>query len=471
MEYATYCPEDDKLRLYVGWVDRPVYDRLRIEGWTATPKQDCQFAAVWTATREDTALELCGCVLDEDRSPADRAADRAERFSGYRDRRADEAMGKADAYEEGPKLIGCQSAALAERKARALERVGDKAVNAWEKAEYWQERTAGVIAHALHKSAPGVRMGRIKVLEAEQRRLEKEGRAEGRYCKHVVLRLAYENQMLEAQGGRAAHVEMVPGGWLGQHQIMKVNKSNVTGRVVSVAVKVPKVEGWVYQVANQAGTDYALMTIETERLNKEVYTPPTDEELAAFEEMKKAEKKHKAAVLPKGPPLVNPTVEDAEKLQAIWNGQKIAHEDRKVMLMTQEQYTAAGKNYSKPETKEITGGGYRMNRHYSAANFPPVAKIRAYYGAVIVITDKPQKALTPDMWHDPRPALLADVSARIEEVYAIARKGWLELEKMTKEEKDLWTNARLVELAYQSSMSQFGLTDEGHKILAARKAV
>jgi hypothetical protein len=360
---------------------------------------------------------------------------------------------------------------LAERKARALERVGDRAVNAWDKAEYWQRRTAGVIAHALHKAAPGVRMGRIKMLEAEQRRLEKEGRQEGRYYRHVILRLGYENQMLEAQGGRAASVEMIPGGWLGKHQIMKVNKSNVTGRVVSVAVKVPPVKGWVYKVANVPGTDYALMTIETERLNKEVYTPPTDEELEAFEAAKKAEKKQRAEALPKAPPLINPTVEDAEKLQAIWNGQKIAHEPCKVMLMTQEQYTAAGKNYTKPETKEITGGGYRMRPHYATCNFPAVAKIRAYHGSVIVLTDKPQKPLTPEMWHDPRPALLAEVSDRIDELYQIIQRagGWSD--KITGPDRELFDNARRVGLAYQSSMSQFGLEPEGWEILKARKAV
>jgi len=39
MSYATYCPEDDKLRLYVGRVPRDEYERLRSEGWTALHKQ------------------------------------------------------------------------------------------------------------------------------------------------------------------------------------------------------------------------------------------------------------------------------------------------------------------------------------------------------------------------------------------------------------------------------------------------
>ena len=53
---ATYCPEDDKLRLYVGRVPREEFLQLRAEGWTSTPKQECDFVAVWTVSREDTAL-------------------------------------------------------------------------------------------------------------------------------------------------------------------------------------------------------------------------------------------------------------------------------------------------------------------------------------------------------------------------------------------------------------------------------
>jgi len=60
-----------------------------------------------------------------------------------------------------------------------------------------------------------------------------------RWAKHYELRLAYERQMLEAEGGTAAAVEMEPGGFIGRHQIHKVNKSPITGLVVSVAVRGP----------------------------------------------------------------------------------------------------------------------------------------------------------------------------------------------------------------------------------------
>lgn len=52
---ATYCPEDNKLRLYCGRVPRDDYVALRSLGFQSTPKQDCDFVAVWTPYREDAA--------------------------------------------------------------------------------------------------------------------------------------------------------------------------------------------------------------------------------------------------------------------------------------------------------------------------------------------------------------------------------------------------------------------------------
>jgi hypothetical protein len=176
MNEATYCPEDNKLRLYVGRVPREEYLALIEEGWTSTPKQSCDFVAVWSVRREKTALTYADYIGDEDQSPTDRAADRAERFAGYRESRREEATGYADRYEEQPSVHGYQSQAKAERAAARHERIGVNAYTQWEKAEYWQSRTAGVISHALHLCKPSVRMGRIKEIEADMRkhRIEKD---------------------------------------------------------------------------------------------------------------------------------------------------------------------------------------------------------------------------------------------------------------------------------------------------------
>lgn len=175
---ATYSPESNKLYLYVGRVPRDEYLKLRAEGWKALHKQreagGGDFVATWTPSRRDTALEYAGIIEDEDMGPEERAADRAERFAGYREKRTVEATGRADTYDAGPSAHGFQSAARAERAAARHDRQAGRAVDAWDKAEYWQRRTAGVISHALYKSSPSVRMGRIKTLEADLRKEQAE---------------------------------------------------------------------------------------------------------------------------------------------------------------------------------------------------------------------------------------------------------------------------------------------------------
>ncbi len=530
---ATYCPEDDKLRLYVGRVPRPEYDALRAEGWQTTAKQDCDFSAVWSIERENTALSYAGEIDDEDTPPAERAADRAERFAGYRDKRTMEATGHADKYEAGPAVHGYQSQARAERAAARHDKIADRAVNRWEKAEYWTERTAGVIANALYRSSPAVRMGRIKTLEAELRKLEKSWsesteraqaqfdsvlsvveHAEGtreklaltgaeamanfrwslgkmvgeekptpeqsrravvvvvlsgwrnsnadqeaaeqaetgtrpaaeiardwlagrtrpadwnpehgtRGTRHLKMRLAYEMQMLEAQGGRAALVEMVPGGFLGSMQIVKVNKSNATGRVVSVGVMV-KTHGknrWGNPSPNEP--EYRMEIVNIERMKAETYRAPTAEELEAFAAKVKAEK----AARPKStaPALINPTPEDAERLQALFNAANVSRWKRQhgrplagapnyytppkagtVQEMTQAQYSAASKGaYARHETREICQGGAIASKSWNAKNPAPVVckvRVTGYEPYIVVrITDKPAKALPAAVWEAPTP--------------------------------------------------------------------
>ena len=476
-EQATYCPEDNKIRLYVGRVPRDEYLKLRKNGWISTPKQACDFVAVWTTRREDTALEYSGGIIeDEDQSPEDRAADRAERFANYADKREGEALQLAGRYESGPAALGYQSQALAERKARAIVRTGTHAVNQWEKAEYWTQRTAGVISNALHKAAPGVRMGRIKKLETELRKSEKnaaeyailykrwqgvradqdqehaqksavmlanyfghgygykhprpEGRGDyerehgtslydlltskidpitaqeaaalwlegrrshsdlvrhSRWLNHYKLRLAYENQMLASVGGRAAFVEMEPGGWVGNKQIQRVNKSPVTGRVVSV-----KIWGNSTGYTKESGykieeTRPCLMSLNVERLKSEIYRPPTDEEREAFIQAKKDKKKAAPKVS-----FINPTLEDAERLQA--------------QLNTDAATSDKGKNYPrKPgavyQCTQIKFS--KMYKDYKTTRVLDSVKIRVRVGSwssvdsVVMLTDKPQKAIPATFW-------------------------------------------------------------------------
>lgn len=170
---ATYCPEDNKLRLYCGRVARETFEHLRAAGYKSTPKQSCDFVATWSPEAEDIAREMIDesdDIGDEDYSPEERAADRAERFSDYRDKRRSEAGAYADNLARDP--VGFQSAAKAARFDRLQNRTRRNALDQWSKAEYWQTRTVGVIGHALHKSSPSARRGRILTLEAEQRKMQ-----------------------------------------------------------------------------------------------------------------------------------------------------------------------------------------------------------------------------------------------------------------------------------------------------------
>lgn len=440
---ATYSPEDNKLRLYVGRVSREEFLKLKADGWICTPKQrengGCDFVATWTPSRRDTALAYGdGVIEDEDQPMAERAADRAERFGGYRDKRTDEATDHADRYDAGAQAHGYQNAHRAERAAARHDRIADRSCDAWSKAEYWQQRTAGVISNALYKSRPDVRMGRIKVLEAKLRRYAVSG---GEWEKHLTLRLAYENQMLEAQGGRAAHVEMVPGGWIiggrrmgtGERQIVKVNKSPATGRVVSVLVRDNEPSS-----VNHYGNPYPdgmtkilSHTIETERLPVDAYRPPTVEELEAFHAAKKAAK----AAAPKVAtvPLINPTDADAERLQAIWNERAKSKHDAAdvkrygkvyvefkpatVTRIRQETYSAASKgSYARAETRGVRKCAHLAPPESNMYNSeqakldkeqgPAVCNIRITRGSyswpypqsVIILTDKKQSPLPASVW-------------------------------------------------------------------------
>lgn len=583
---ATYCPEDNKLRLYVGRVPRDEYEALRAEGWTSTPKQDCDFVAVWTPARRDTALSYAGVIEDEDMSPADRAADRAERFAGYREKRREEATADADRYDSQPSAYGFQSQARAERAARRFDAIAARACDAWSKAEYWQRRTAGVISHALHTSTPAVRMGRIKELEAELRKMQKtlsdrldtwkqwkalaemtdaeaqtakaqllagfasysasfhhprpeafraailasdkpkdpasfadymlkerhslyslltseylpitgaeaaalylggrtEPPAEGNdWTRHLQLRLAYEHQMLEAQGGRAAFVEMEPGGWIGGHQIHKVTKSPATGRVVSVELRyMSRADRWGNAFKDGKERELSHL-VNVERLPADAYRAPTDEERAAFaakvseEKQVKAQKTKEKAEAGENCPLINPTDEDAERLQAMfaekhakdpWHRGEAAPT---VERTTQAVYSANSKGtFARAEAVTIcedgtphrTKGGRKLTRC-------DVFKVRMHGHRVIILTDKPQKPIPWDRIAKARAKCptVESMTPRLEEIAAAIRTDYRD---RTESQKLLLADAEYLGWYWCSSMCQYGFTEQGQAAYAAYTAL
>jgi phospholipid N-methyltransferase len=185
MQYlsATYSPEDNKLRLYsTSRLDKELYERVRAAGFIFAAKQDCFVAPMWTPNRADLAIELCGEIGDEDMTLVERAEMRAERFEGYRDNRTQDAQNARRAVEAitehipfgQPILVGHHSERHARKDAERIERGMTKAVQMWETAEYWKTRAKGALRHAKYKEQPAVRHRRIKGLEADKRKHQRE---------------------------------------------------------------------------------------------------------------------------------------------------------------------------------------------------------------------------------------------------------------------------------------------------------
>jgi hypothetical protein len=412
---ATFCVQDDKIRIYCGRVERETFNFLRQNKFVSTPKQSCDFVAVWSPNAEDIALAMISeedDIGDEDTSPEERAIDRAERFAGYRDKRRSEAHRHADNYDAGPNAFGNQNRGRAERQAARHERHRGNALSQWSKAEYWQGRTAGVIGHALHKCDARTRRGRILTIEADMRRAT-EG---GRWHQHLQHRLNYENAMLVNEGGQASEVEMVVGGFIrytnrwgktseAEYQIAKINRSPVTKRVTSVEIVAPRSVHRKGQLIEEVGT----VLVNIERQGEDIYRAPTPEELEAFNSKQKARKAAKPTI-----PTINPTDEDAQALQDIWNAEANAqHGDAAgvvpVKRMTQSEFSGGLKHdYVFIHEKNIGGQlvKLRMKRGGGFYNYSA-----AYQ--VIILTDKPQKPF-PAGWNTPTPTVTPEPEPVIE---------------------------------------------------------
>ena len=179
---ATYSPDDNKLRITsASRLNRATYDRVKEAGFRWAPKLEQFIAPMWTPLRADLCVELAGEIGDEDGSLIDRAEDRADRFEGYQESRADEAERAsaqvrriADGIPFGqPILVGHHSERHARKDAERITNGMRKAVKAFETAEYWKHRAAAAIRHAEYKERADVRARRIKTIEADKRKQER----------------------------------------------------------------------------------------------------------------------------------------------------------------------------------------------------------------------------------------------------------------------------------------------------------
>lgn len=179
---ATYSPEDNKLRLYASArLPKEVYERVRSAGFIFAPKQALFVAPMWTPEREDVLLDIAGEIGDEDTSLVERAEERAERFEQYSENRAEDAQLAKEAVSAiadniplgQPILVGHHSERRARKDAERIENGMRKAIKMWDQSKYWQDRASGALRHAKYKERPDVRARRIKKLEADQRKQQR----------------------------------------------------------------------------------------------------------------------------------------------------------------------------------------------------------------------------------------------------------------------------------------------------------
>lgn len=179
---ATFSPDDNKLRLYASSrLDAELYAAVRAAGFIWAPKQDLFVAPMWTPSRADFLINLCGQIDDEDSSLVDRAEERADRFDVYSEKRsqdAERAHSAVAAISENiplgqPILVGHHSEKHARKDAQRIENGMKKVVSLWETSQYWTRRAAGALHHAKYKELPAVRARRIKGIQADKRKKEK----------------------------------------------------------------------------------------------------------------------------------------------------------------------------------------------------------------------------------------------------------------------------------------------------------
>jgi len=321
-----------------------------------------------------------------------------------------------------------------------------------------------------------------------------EGTNAARVINHLNNRLAFENSMLENEGGKVSEVDIVPGGFVnvgvarswrareieadagGWAQILKVNKSPKTKRVVSVSVAGCK----------KRNGNRTFINLNIESAGADSYRSPTAEQLKAFNSASLAEKRKAKAAAKENPKpkLINPTIKDAVKLQKLINAHE-RNEDkhREVIEFTQAEYSRQSKGaYANAGTEQITEffEVYRPS-FYGGSNHPGrtvIFKIRMMRGRVIVLSDKPKKPVSFDLADavlagkmteaetvERLPEIVAARDRLKAESKAAGRHGMADRSGLTEAEQNLFSLARYWGFASSSTCYDWGLNKRGKQAI------
>jgi len=471
---ATYSPEDNKIRLYASErLDAETYARVRAAGFIWAPKQELFVAPKWSPAREDLAAELAGEIEPEEMTLAERATAKAERLEALAGKRyaaantfARRAADLSERFAMGqPILVGHHSERKARKDQDRMNAAQSKAIESERAANFWLYRAEGVEAYANMKNAPRVRAGRIKTLLTELRDWQRDiNRAHSALA--IWAKMTSDEQIRYALGRMDSRLTF--SGWETYSAVDKGELAPAEARARCIAsaeltVNGPNRRRWIDHILNRLAFERSMLG-DVARYDGEL-TPVI---LQAFAREHGAEKPaarvtdpgyfeltspvplplhladsdylelsaddwrdlmqstgyevpapvtRRASNKPAPAPLVNPTAEQAEQLQRIWNlymqAACKAHqtpEPNHVRAITQARYSANSKgDYSPLTTIDIGADGREIRGAWSNYEFKktgePIARIRVYTGAsgfykpkaVVHISDKPAKALPIDL--------------------------------------------------------------------------
>jgi len=458
---ATYSPEDNKIRLYTNErLPEDIYARVKALKFKYAPKQKLFFAR-WTVMREDYALEMTGQILPEQTTLAERASAKIERLHGYAQNRANDAdiferaaQNLAQGFADGqPILRGHHSQRKAERDHKKMKSAQAKAVKSHATARYHLYKAEGVASHAERKNDSRVRAGRIKALFADLRSYQRGLSDAAKYLAlwesattadeidrltnsfHTARRGDYDavrNGTLERETCRLENIERFKNS-LAHRGTARVIE-HILSRLSYEYAYMPEVrlfEGDLTPVILQTfarthGADKPKVTAKGDSfiLTSNVPLPRhiSDSNSLELEDYQwrvlmqdckysvEIKARRKTTSTRTKNPLLNPSPEDAEKLQELWNLQMQLYctrasrtpKEAKPIKASQKGYSQKSKgSYALCKSVEISAEGGQVDSRYSAHDFSqgkpaPAFRVRIYTGdsefykasRVVFITDK-----------------------------------------------------------------------------------
>lgn len=490
---ATYSPEDNKLRLYVEdneRLDEETYAEVRGAGFIYAPVQKLFVAPRWTPSREDLCAKLAGEIYAEESTMAERAIAKAARLDNLAVKNAAKvdafsaaANRIASAREFGqPILVGHHSERRARKDQQRIESATKAAIKCADAVQYWNWKAEGVERHANRKNCARTRANRIagllKDLRDNQRHInhgfivirlwekvaaitnpEEQKRAAEYYAgAHLKTGAANDSKAYsDINSGAATAAQIIERGIAaGNHWANSEKSARYIQHTLNRLAYERAEEGEV-EIFTGTLTPVILQTFarthgaESPKARKEddfyILSSPiplpchigdgrevaleADEWRALMQSCGYTVevKERRASSAPKAASLLNPTREQAERLQKIWNDQQALKSKNsppvEVLEMTQAQYSAnSGGSYSKYETLAIGAKAERSHTVWKnmerVLSCEPVLRIRVGHGGgfntawrVIVITDAKQHALPLDF-----DAIEAEVTQQREKVAA-----------------------------------------------------